>query len=160
MQVYKVREFVTGKLMGTFLDTLTLVFLLPFLFWMNATLAWMVLVGAGVIAVVIMIFLPPIGRLMGRVQARSRPRAACWSRRVQGIRTVKSLALEPQRKAEWDSRVATAGELRLEAGRLANWPQTMITPIERFIERGVLMVGAYLALQDEPASASARWSRS
>ena len=44
-QIYRVREFVTGKLMGTFLDTLTLVFLLPFLFWMNATLAWMVVAG-------------------------------------------------------------------------------------------------------------------
>ena len=29
---------------------------------------------------------------------------------------------------------------------LANWPQTLITPIEAFINRGVLMVGAYLVL--------------
>jgi len=40
MQVWKIREFLTGKLMGTFLDMFTLVFLLPFLFWMQATLAW------------------------------------------------------------------------------------------------------------------------
>jgi len=46
MQIIKVRDFVTGKLMGTFLDSMTLVFLLPFLFWMNATLAWMVLVAS------------------------------------------------------------------------------------------------------------------
>ena len=47
MQIYKVREFVTGKLMGTFLDSMTLVFLLPFLFWLNPTLSWMVVVAAG-----------------------------------------------------------------------------------------------------------------
>ena len=148
MQVYRVREFVTGKLMTTFLDTLTLVFLLPFLFWMNVTLAWMVVAAAGMISVIIMIFLKPIGRLMGRVQAAEAAKSSVLVESVQGIRTLKTLALEPQRKAEWDSRVATAGELRLEVGRLANWPSTMITPIELFINRGVLLVGAYLALED------------
>ena len=149
MQIIKVRDFVTGKLMGTLLDSLTLVFLLPFLFWMNATLAWMVLVATGAIAVIIMVFLPPIGRLMARVQAAESAKSSVLVESVQGIRTIKSLALEPQRKAEWDARVATAGELRLEAGRLANWPQTLITPIERFIDRGVIMVGAYIILQGD-----------
>ena len=127
MQVYKVRDFVTGKLMGTFLDTLTLVFLLPFLFWMNATLAWMVVAAAGLVAVIIMIFLGPIGRLMGAVQAAESAKSSVMVESVQGIRTLKSLALEPQRKSEWDNRVAMAGDLRLQVGRLANWPQTMIT---------------------------------
>ena len=147
MQVYRVREFVTGKLMTTFLDSLTLVFLLPFLFWMQATLAWMVVAAAGVIAVIIMIFLKPIGLLMGRVQAAESAKSSVMVESVQGIRTLKTLALEPQRKAEWDSRVATAGELRLAVGRLANWPSTLITPLELFINRGVLMVGAYFALE-------------
>ena len=145
-QVYRVREFVTGRLMTTFLDSMTLVFLLPFLFWMQATLAWMVVAGAGMIAVIIMIFLKPIGQLMGRVQAAESAKSSVLVESVQGIRTLKTLALEPQRKAEWDSRVATAGELRLAVGRLANWPSTLITPIEAFINRGVLMVGAYLVL--------------
>ena len=146
MQIYKVREFVTGKVMGTFLDGLTLVFLLPFLFWMNATLAWMVLVAAAIIALVILAFLRPIGRLVGRVQVAEAAKSSVLVESVQGIRTLKSLALEPQRRNEWDSKVASAGELRLEAGRLSNWPQTLITPLEVFINRGVLMVGAYLVL--------------
>ncbi len=149
MQIYKVREFVTGKLMGTFLDSITLFFLLPFLFWMNVTLSWMVVAAAGVIAIVIMCFLGPIGRLMGKVQAAESAKSSVLVESVQGIRTLKSLALEPQRKAEWDDKVATAGELRLQVGRLANWPQTLITPIEVFINRGVLMVGAYLVLTDQ-----------
>ena len=148
MQVYKVREFVTGKVMGTLLDSMTLVFLLPFLFWMNAILAWMVLVSAAVIALVILCFLRPIGRLVGKAQVAEADKSSVLVESVQGIRTLKSLALEPQRRTEWDARVANAGELRLEAGRLANWPQTLITPIEVFINRGVLMVGAYLVLVD------------
>jgi ATP-binding cassette, subfamily B, bacterial HlyB/CyaB len=34
----------------------------------------------------------------------------------------------------------------LQSGRIANWAQTLVTPIERFIDRGVLLVGAYLIL--------------
>ena len=68
---------------------------------------------------------------------------------VHGIRTVKSLALEPQRRAEWDERTAVAGELKLQAGRMSNWPQTIIAPIESFIQRRVNKVRAYIALHDQ-----------
>ena len=48
---------------------------------------------------------------------------------VFGIRTVKSLALEPQRRALWDERVADAGKWRMRVMRISNWPQTIATPI-------------------------------
>jgi ATP-binding cassette, subfamily B, bacterial HlyB/CyaB len=147
-QVWKVRDFLTGKLMGTFLDMFTLVFLLPFLFWLQPTLAWIVLGCAGLIALVIAAFLPPLRRIMGEVTMAESLKGSTMVETVHGIRTVKSLALEPQRRAEWDERTAAAGKLRLAAGRLANWPQTIIAPIESFIQRGVLLVGAGLALSD------------
>jgi HlyB family type I secretion system ABC transporter len=148
-QVWKVRDFLTGKLMGTFLDMFTLVFLLPFLFWLQATLAWIVLGCAGAITLVITVFLPPLRRVMGEVTLAESLKGSTMVETVHGIRTVKSLALEPQRRAEWDERTASAGKLRLAAGRLANWPQTIIAPVESFIQRGVLLVGAGLALSDQ-----------
>ncbi len=147
-QVWKIREFLTGKLMGTFLDMFTLVFLLPFLFWMEPTLAWIVLVCAILIAVVIMAFLPALRTVIGKLTAAESDKGSTMVETVHGIRTVKSLALEPQRRAEWDERTAAAGKLKLQAGRLANWPQTIINPIEGFIQRGIIMVGAYIAMQD------------
>ena len=147
-QVWKIRDFLTGKLMGTFLDMFTLLFLLPLLFWMEPTLAWIVLVCAVVIAGVILLFLPSLRSVVGKLTTSESEKGSTLVETVQGIRTVKSLALEPQRKAEWDQRVAVAGNLKLKAGRLANWPQTIITPIESFIQRGIIMVGAYIALSD------------
>lgn len=147
-QVWKIREFLTGKLMGTFLDMFTLVFLLPFLFWMEPTLAWMVLVCAALIALIILAFLPALRVLMGKLTAAEANKGSTMVETVHGIRTVKSLALEPQRRAEWDERTAIAGELKLKAGRLANWPQTIINPIEGFIQRGIIMIGAYIAMSD------------
>jgi len=146
--VYKVREFLTGKLLTTFLDLMTLVVLLPFLFFLNAFLAWIVVVGAASIGLVILAFLHPTRRLFGKVVAAETEKAAVLGETVFGIRTVKSLALEPQRKALWDARVADVSKQRLAFGRLSNWPQTIVTPIERFMSSGVVMVGAYMTLTD------------
>jgi len=151
--VYKVREFLTGKLLTTFLDLMTLIVLLPFLFFLNAFLAWIVLVGAASIGLVILGFLHPTRRLFAKVVVAETEKAAVLGETVFGIRTVKSLALEPQRKALWDARVAEVSKRRLAFGGLSNWPQTIVTPIERFMSSGVVLVGAYMTLTDASGAA-------
>ena len=148
-QVNKVREFMTGKLMTTLLDMITLLVLLPLLFWLNATLAWFVLVCATLIMLIILAFLRPMRIAYGKVVNAEVLKNAALGETIFGIKTVKSLALEPQRKSLWDERTAEVGKWRYAMGRLSNWPQTLVTPIERFMWMGVILVGAYLALTDE-----------
>ncbi|MBV8763303.1 MAG: peptidase domain-containing ABC transporter, partial [Hyphomicrobiales bacterium] len=62
---------------------------------------------------------------------------------------IRIAAIEPQRKALWDERVAEVGKWRLAMGKISNWPQTLVTPIERFMWMGVILLGAYLALSDD-----------
>jgi HlyB family type I secretion system ABC transporter len=145
-QIFKIRDFLTGKLVNTFLDVFTLVILLPFLFWMSATLAWMVLAASVTVALVVFAFLPAIARVWGRLILAENKKGAVLVESVHGMRTIKSLAIEKARNQEWDERVAEAGQARLDAGRISNWAQTLVTPIERFIDRGVLLIGAYLVL--------------
>ena len=128
---------------------MTLVVLLPFLFWLNSTLAWIVLACACLITLIILAFLRPLRILLSRVIQAEVNRHAALGETVFGIRTVKSLALEPQRRALWDERVADAGKWRLAFGRMANWPQTLVTPIERFMWVGVIMIGVAIALKSQ-----------
>jgi hypothetical protein len=53
-------------------------------------------------------------------------KAAALSETIIGIKTVKAKALEPQRRAQWDERVAETGKWRLAFARLSNWPQTPV----------------------------------
>jgi subfamily B ATP-binding cassette protein HlyB/CyaB len=151
-QIHQVRQFITGKLMATFLDLITLGVLMPILFWLNATLAWVVTVCAALIMLIIVAYLRPIRMIFGRVVKAETDKSAALGETIFGIKTVKSLALEPQRKALWDERVAEAGKWRLALGKLSNWPQTLVTPIERFMWVGIVMVGAYMALSDETSA--------
>ena len=36
----------------------------------------------------------------------------------------------------------------LNLARLSNWPQTFVTPIERLMVLGTMVVGAYFAMDD------------
>jgi ATP-binding cassette subfamily B protein len=127
---------------------ITLLVLLPFLFWLNATLAWIVLVCATSIMLIILAYLRPIRQVFSKVVMAETLKNAVLGETIFGIKTVKSLALEPQRKALWDEKIAEVGKWRYQLGRLSNWPQTLVTPIERFMWMGVILVGAYLALSD------------
>jgi subfamily B ATP-binding cassette protein HlyB/CyaB len=149
VQINRVREFMTGKLLVTFLDMFTLLVLLPFLFYLNVTLAWLVVAGSALIALIILAYLRPLRAIFANVVIAETARSAVLVETIFGIKTVKSLAIEPQRKSLWDEKVADAGKWRMAMGRLASWPQTLITPIERFMTIGIILFGAYLAMSDQ-----------
>ncbi|GAJ27916.1 ABC transporter ATP-binding protein [Acidomonas methanolica] len=147
MAIYKVRDFLTGKLMTVFLDMFTLLVILPLLFYMSATLAWMTVACAGLIGLIAVVFIGPIRRIYGRLVDAEMERGSVLYETVAGIRTVKTLALEPSRREMWDETTADVVRWKLAAGRMANWPQTLVMPLDMFMSRGIILVGAYLALQ-------------
>ncbi|NPC89136.1 peptidase domain-containing ABC transporter [Gluconacetobacter entanii] len=144
--IYKVRQFMTGRLLSTFLDLFTLVVILPVLFWLSATLAWMTLAAAGAIGLVVVIGMTPMGRLVGRQVNAEMARNAVMYETVSGIRTIKTLALEPSRRRLWDERTADVVRTSLASGRMGNWINTMVMPLDLFINRGIILIGAYLAI--------------
>ena len=146
LQVNKVRDFLTGKMVQVLLDLITLIVLVPVLFLLQATLTWMTLICGGVIAVVIMVFLSPISRAVALYIDAETAKSSVLIESIHGIRTVKSLALEPQQRELWDKRTALSTQRKLNSMRISNWPQTIITPIEGFMSRGVLLIGVGIAL--------------
>ncbi|MBS1015751.1 peptidase domain-containing ABC transporter [Acetobacter persici] len=146
MAIYKVRDFLTGKLMMTFLDLFTLVVILPFLFYLSSTLAWMTVAAAGCIGLIVVVFMRPVARVMGEQMQAERERGAILYETVAGIRTLKTLALENMRKQVWDEVTAVVIRWKLAVGRMSNWPQTLVMPLDLFINRGIILIGAYLAL--------------
>ena len=121
LQISKIREFLTGKLLTTMLDLVTLVVLLPILFLLQPVLSWMVLLAAGLIAGIIVAFMKPMSRRVKRFIDAETAKSSVMVETLHGIRTVKSLALEPQQKERWDARVAEATQAKIAAGRFANF---------------------------------------
>ncbi len=145
-QIYQVREFLTGRLMNTFIDVFMVLLLLPLLFYMSVTMAWTVLIAASMIAVIIGIFLRPMGIMTSKLVMAESAKGSLLVETIYGIRTVKALALEPARAAEWDRKVANSADMVMGLGHLANWPATLVLPLQRYCTYGVMVFGAYIAL--------------
>jgi|AGTN01.3.fsa_nt_gi ABC-type bacteriocin/lantibiotic exporters, contain an N-terminal double-glycine peptidase domain len=145
-QLYRIREFLTGRMTTTFIDVVMVLLLLPILFYMEATLAWTVLIAAGCVALVIALFLKPLARMTNRLIQAESDKGSILVESIYGIRTVKSLCLESARAAEWDRRIAEVGDHNLRMGKLSNWPMVLVMPFEKYTQVGVLALGAYIAL--------------
>jgi HlyB family type I secretion system ABC transporter len=145
-QIYQVRDFLTGKLMNTFIDMFMVALLLPLLFYLNAFLAWTILIAASCIALIIAVFIGPVGRMQGRIIAAESAKGSVLVETIYGIRTVKALALEPMRAKDWDRRVAETADLNIQQGKLANWPSTLSLPFQKYCSFGVLALGAYIGI--------------
>ena len=150
-EVWRIRNFLTGQLFGTMLDGMVLLIVLPVMFWFSPLLASIVLVLGVMMVAIITGFLPFIRRRASRAFNAEGRQNAYLIESVQGIRTVKSLAVERQRRRVWDRNVADAARLRREAGGLVNVVQTMVTPLEKMMTSGVIAIAAYMAVtQDNP----------
>ncbi len=150
-QVHQVREFLTGRLMNTFIDMFMVALLLPILFYMNAVMAWTILVAAAIIALIIAAFLRPMGIMTDKIIAAESAKGSVLVESIYGIRTVKALALEPMRAADWDRRVAETADLHVEASKLGNWPATLSMPLQRYCSYGVMLLGAWITLSSNNA---------
>jgi ATP-binding cassette subfamily B protein len=145
-EVFKIRAFLVGQMFGTVLDSLVLVVFLPIMFFFSAILTSFVLGICAIICAWIVLMLPALHRKSGLVFGAEGAKGAFVVETVQGIRTVKSLALDARRRHEWDVLVANAAERRFDEGRTLNLIQSVILPLERFMTSGVMAVGVYLAV--------------
>ena len=145
-EIWRIRTFLTGQLFGTVLDGMVLLVILPAMFWFSPLLATIVLALGALMVLIVAGFLPFIRQRTTRAFHAEGQQNAFLIETVQGVRTVKSLALEPRRRHGWDRHVASAVRLRRHAGALANLAQTLIAPLEKLMTSGVIALAAYSAL--------------
>ena len=150
-QISRVRKFLEGQLFGTVLDTGILLFFVPVMFFFSPTLTAVVLAVAVLICGWIIIMLPGYRRRSSAVAGAEASRGSFLTQSIQGIRTVKSLALESRQINEWDALTARIAKLRFEEGNYGNLIQAVVTPLERFLVSGSYAIGVYIALTtDDP----------
>ena len=145
-EIFKIRGFLTGQMFGTLLDSFVLLVFLPIMFFFSTILTGVVLGFCGLICLWIIKMLPVLRRKGAASFRAEGEKNAFLVETLQGIRTVKSLALDARQRHEWDVRVATAARLRLEEGRTANVIQTVVTPLERLMVNGTFALAVYLAI--------------
>jgi ATP-binding cassette, subfamily B, bacterial HlyB/CyaB len=147
-QIWHIRKFLTEVVCGTMLDGVSLLVLLPVLFFLNWKLACFVIALAFVILLVYILYLPALRARHKVVILAEQNLFAHQVETIYGIRTVKSLSLDGLKRFQRDRFVAELVEAKRAFEFLENAPQTLVMPFERLIYAGTFFIGCYMALND------------
>jgi subfamily B ATP-binding cassette protein HlyB/CyaB len=141
-QSEKIRQFLTGRLFTTVLDASVLVIFLPILYFYSPLLATIVLAFTAVIAGVVFSLVPTFRNRLQALYTAEADRQAMLVETIQGMRTIKSLAMEPQRRRDWEDRSAKAVDMHFRVGKISMTAHTAMTFLEKAMLVTVIAVGA------------------
>ncbi len=141
-QSEKIRQFLTGRLFMTTLDALSLIVFIPVLFLYSVKLTLVVLVFTGIIAGIMAVLIRPFRRRLKELYLAEGDRQAYLVENLHGMPTVKSLAIEPNQKLEWDSKAALAVTKRFQVGLISAAAGNLTKMIERLMLVAVIFIGA------------------
>lgn len=142
-QAEKIRQFLTGRMFFTLLDATVLVVFLPVLFFYSGLLASIVVGFALLTALVVFALIPTFRARLQALYKADADRQSMLVESIQGMRTIKSLAVEPQRRRDWEERSANTIALHFRVGRISMTANTIMSFLEKLMPVAVITVGAH-----------------
>ncbi|MCP4431299.1 MAG: peptidase domain-containing ABC transporter, partial [Gammaproteobacteria bacterium] len=141
-QVEKIRQFLTGQLFLTGMDATVLFIYLPFLYFYSPLLTWVVLSFTAIIGLVIVLLIKPFRRRLQQLYNAEAERQAMLVESISGMRTVKSLALEPTQRRQWDRKAAFAVNSNFNVGKISITANNITTLLQKLMMVAIIALGA------------------
>lgn len=138
-QTSRIREFLTGRLFLTLLDGLSLFVFLPILFLYSVKLSLVVIGFTALIGLVVVLLVGPFRSRLQALYEADGERQALLVETVHGMRTVKSLALEPRQSRVWDNSSARSVSMRYRVEKISTVAQSLSGLVEKLM--GVAIIG-------------------
>jgi ATP-binding cassette, subfamily B, bacterial HlyB/CyaB len=141
-QAARIREFLTGRLFLTTLDTLSLFVFMPVLALYSVKLTCVVLAFTAASGLVVAMLMGPFRRRLYDLYQAEGARQALLVETVHGMRTVKSLAMEPLQGRTWDDRCAQSVSMRFGVEKISAVAQSVTGFLEKMMTLGIISLGA------------------
>ena len=143
-QTEKIRGFLSGNLFFTILDLFSLCIFIPFLFLYSSILTGVVLAFSALMALVIACLIKPFQHRLDELYQAEGKRQSRLVEAIHGIKTVKSLALEPVERKHWDDATAYAIKSYFRVGQISMSAQSLSQMLEMMMTISVIWIGAHL----------------
>ena len=141
-QVEKIRQFLTGRLFLTLLDACALFVVVPVLLFYSTTLTAIVFVFAVAIAAIVASMIGPFRRRLLELYNAEAQKQAMLVESIHGMRTVKTLAIEPIQRRKWDERTAAAIRTQFRVGKIGISAQAATGFLEKAMVVAIIAFGA------------------
>ncbi len=147
-QTEKIRGFLSGNLFFTFLDVLSLVIFLPFLLFYSVELTLVVIGFSAMMALVIAVLIKPFQSRLNELYRAEGKRQSMLVESIHGIRTVKTLALEPLQTKHWNDTSAYAIQSYFKVGKISMSAKSISQILEMLMTVTVIWLGTMLVLHN------------
>ncbi|MCS3742990.1 peptidase domain-containing ABC transporter [Rhizobium sp. BK661] len=141
-QTGRIREFLTGRLFLTLLDGVSLLVFIPILLLYSVKLTLVVIGFAALVGLVVALLVGPFQRRLQALYKAEGDRQALLVETVHGMRTVKSLALEPRQRRAWDDYSAQSISVRFRVDKISTVAQSMTGLLEKLMSVAIIGLGA------------------
>ena len=143
-QTEKIRGFLSGNLFFTVLELFSLVVFIPFLLLYSVELTLVVLGYSVLMALVIATLIKPFQIRLNELYQAEGKRQSMLVESIHGIRTVKSLAIEPVEEKAWNDSTAYAIKSYFRVGKISMTARTISQMLEMLMTVSVIWLGASL----------------
>lgn len=153
-QTEKIRGFLSGNLFFTILELFSLVVFIPFLLMYSVNLTLIVLGFSFLMALVIAALIKPYQSRLHELYQAEGKKQGMLVEAIHGIRTVKSLAIEPVQEKSWNDSTAFAITRYFRVGKISLTARTISQLLEKTMTVTIIWIGA-LAVFDKEMSVGA-----
>ena len=143
-QTEKIRGFLSGNLFFTILDVISLFIFIPFLMLYSVELTLVVIGYSVLMACVIACLIKPFQRRLNELYQAEGKRQSMLVESIHGVRTVKSLSLEPVQEKYWDDSTAYAIKSYFKVGKISMTARSISHVLELMMSITVIWLGAHL----------------
>jgi len=141
-QTSKIREFLTGSLFLTLLDSAALFIFLPIMFYYSSWLTLVVLTFSAMLAVNIGVLMGPYRKRLEELYVAEGNRQAMLVETIHGAQTVKALSMEPVQRKHWDQRSAESVSMHYRVGKISIAASTISKLLEKLLTVAIIWFGA------------------
>lgn len=141
-QVEKIRAFLTGRMFFTALDLTSLIIFMPLLFTYSVKLAMITLCFALTIMTIVTVMVPYYNRRLAALYQAEGDRQSMMVETIHGMRTVKSLAIEPAQRRMWDQKSAQSINMHFRVGQVSITGNAITDLINKLMPVVIIVVGA------------------
>lgn len=141
-QLDKIRSFLSGSLFFSVLELIMLIVFLPLMWIYSVKLTGLVLVYSAVIASIIFLLIGPFQRRLRALYDAEGKRQSMLVESIHGMRTVKSLAMEPVRHREWNDVSAWAITRYFSVNKISLTARSVSRFIEQAMAVNIIWAGA------------------
>ncbi len=148
-ELENIREFLTGNALTLLLDLFFSVVFIAVMLFYSGWLTLIVLASLPLYVLISVLITPPLRARLHEKFNRGAENQAFLVESINGIDTLKSMAVEPQTTKKWDEQLSGYVSAGLRTTRLSTIARELISLVGKLVTVGTLWLGARLVIEGD-----------